>query len=137
MTQSEAQWTFESPATTGDDSSGVYGLPLPVDRTADAASLYLDVLKRSLTGALAEDNDSILGGVRTAGSTAWKRRLGNVAGRAASRADVEIVYKKPYDPKLRESRPRLAVARRVHDRSAPHGQHPALRPDGPRRQCAG
>ncbi len=102
MTQSEAQWTFESPATTGDDSSGVYGLPLPVDRTADAASLYLDVLKRSLTGALAEDNDSILGGVRTAGSTAWKRRLGNVAGRAASRADVEIVYKKPYDPKLRE-----------------------------------
>ena len=31
--------------------------------------LYLDLLKRSLTGALAEDNDSIMGGVRTAGST--------------------------------------------------------------------
>jgi O-methyltransferase len=73
-----------------------------VNKTAEATSLYLDLLKRSLTGALAEDNDSILGGVRTAGSTVWKRRLANLVGQAASQAKVEIVYKKPYDPKLRE-----------------------------------
>ena len=75
---------------------------MPVEQTTDAASLYLDLLKRSLTGALAEDNDSILGGVRTAGSTSLKRRLGNFAGHLASRVNVEIVYKKPYDPALRE-----------------------------------
>jgi O-methyltransferase len=68
----------------------------------DPASLYLDLMKRSLTGALAEDNDSILGGVRTAGSTSWKRRLANAVGQAASRVHVEIAYKKPYDPLLRE-----------------------------------
>ena len=72
-----------------------------MNQTAEATSLYLDLLKQSLTGALAEDNDSILGGVRTAGSTSWKRRIANVAGRAASRVNVEIAYKKPYDPKLR------------------------------------
>jgi O-methyltransferase len=72
------------------------------DRDADPTTLYLDLLKRSLTGALAEDNDSILGGVRTAGSTSWKRRLGNFVGGTASRLNVEIAYKKPYDPQLRE-----------------------------------
>ena len=75
---------------------------MTVDQITDTAPLYLDLLKRSLTGALAEDNDSILGGVRTAGSTSWKRRMGNLVGRAAARANVEIVYKKPYDPELRE-----------------------------------
>lgn len=73
-----------------------------MELTATDTSLYLDLMKRSLTGALAEDNDSILGGVRTAGSTSWKRRLANSVGRAAARAKVEIVYKKPYDPTLRE-----------------------------------
>jgi O-methyltransferase len=73
-----------------------------VDRTTAAAPLYLDLLKRSLTGSLAEDNDSILGGVRTAGSASWKRRLGNLVGDLAARANVEIVYKKPYDHSLRE-----------------------------------
>jgi len=81
---------------------GAFGATMPVERTTDAASLYLDLLKRSLTGALAEDNDSILGGVRTAGSISLKRRLGNFAGRMASRVNVEVVYKKPYDPALRE-----------------------------------
>jgi O-methyltransferase len=76
--------------------------PETVDHTAEAVSLYLDLLKRSLTGALAEDNDSILGGVRTAGSTSWKRRFGNFVGQVASRCNVEIVYKKPYDPTRRE-----------------------------------
>ena len=75
---------------------------MTVDRTTSEASLYLDLLKRSLTGSLAEDNDSILGGVRTAGSTSWKRRLANVVGDVAARANVEIAYKKPYDPMSRE-----------------------------------
>ena len=64
--------------------------------------LYLDLLKRALTGALQEDNDSILGGVRTAGSPSRKKRLANAVGHAASRFNVEIAYKKAYDPKLRE-----------------------------------
>ncbi len=75
---------------------------MPVEQTTDATRLYLDLLKRSLTGALAEDNDSILGGVRTAGSSSLKRRAANVAGQLASRFKLEIVYKKPYDPAQRE-----------------------------------
>lgn len=63
---------------------------------------YLELMKRSLTGALAEDNDSVLGGVRTAGAAALKRRVANSIGRLAMRANVEIAVKKPYDPKLRE-----------------------------------
>jgi O-methyltransferase len=73
-----------------------------LDRTTTETSLYLDLLKRSLTGSLAEDNDSILGGVRTAGSASWKRKVANVVGDVAARAKVEIAYKKPYDPALRE-----------------------------------
>jgi O-methyltransferase len=76
--------------------------PVPVEQTTDVTRLYLDLLKRSLTGALAEDNDSIMGGVRTAGSTSLKRRAANLAAQAAARFKVEIVYKKPYDAKLRE-----------------------------------
>jgi O-methyltransferase len=73
-----------------------------IEQTTEATSLYLDLLKRSLTGALTEDNDSILGGVRTAGSRSWKRRLANFAGQSAARINVEIAYKKPYDPTSRE-----------------------------------
>ncbi len=111
-------------------------LDRPVDQAADAVSLYLDLLKRSLTGALAEDNDSILGGVRTAGSTSWKRRVANSVGQAASKVNVEIVYKKPYDPKRREIGAGLAGAGGVHDRSAAHGEHPAVRADPARRRRA-
>lgn len=66
-------------------------------------NLYLDTVKRSLTGALTEDNDSILGGVRTQGATSLKRRAANAAGDLASRFGFEIAYKKPYDASLRES----------------------------------
>jgi O-methyltransferase len=71
--------------------------------TAELRSLYLDLVKRSLTGALAEDNDSILGGVRTAGSPSFKKRAAAVVGDLAQKAGFEIAYKKPYDHSLRES----------------------------------
>lgn len=71
-------------------------------RPTDVSSLYLDLVKKSLTGALAEDNDSILGGVRTGGSVTLKRRVANLVGRTTRRFNLEVVYKKPYDPKLRE-----------------------------------
>lgn len=63
--------------------------------------LYLDLLQRTLTGAVAEDNDSILGGVRTAGSPSRLKSIASGAGRLASRFGFEIAYKKPYDPQLR------------------------------------
>ena len=71
--------------------------------TDELRSLYLDLVKRSLTGALAEDNDSILGGVRTAGSPSFKKRVAAAVGDLAQKASFEIAYKKPYDPTLRES----------------------------------
>jgi O-methyltransferase len=77
-------------------------LPVTTDQTTDASSLYLDLVKRSLTGALAEDNDNILGGVRSKGSGTFKRRVANMVGDLAARAKVEIAYKKPYDHSLRE-----------------------------------
>ncbi len=75
--------------------------------TADAQleecrDLYLELMKRTLTGALAEDNDSILGGVRTQGSSSFKKRLADSVGRAVGRLNFEVAYRKPYDPKLRE-----------------------------------
>jgi O-methyltransferase len=66
-----------------------------------ARDLYLDLLKKTLTGAIAEDNDSILGGVRTAGSPVLKKRAADSVGRLASRFGFELTYKKPYDPELR------------------------------------
>lgn len=75
---------------------------MTVDQKTDAVSLYLDLLKRSLTGALAEDNDNILGGVRTQGATNLKQRFANLVGTTAKRFNFEIAYKKAYDPKQRE-----------------------------------
>lgn len=71
--------------------------------TAELRDLYLDLVKRSLTGALAEDNDSILGGVRWQGQKSLKKRAANVVARAAGKLDLEIAYKKPYDAVARES----------------------------------
>lgn len=75
-------------------------IALTADELRDS---YLDLIKRSLTGALAEDNDSILGGVRTAGSASMKKRAADAVGRVSSRLNFEIAYKKPYDPALREA----------------------------------
>jgi O-methyltransferase len=66
-----------------------------------ARDLYLDLLKKTLTGAVAEDADSILGGVRTAGSPVLKKRVADSVGRLAGRFGFELSYKKPYDPELR------------------------------------
>jgi O-methyltransferase len=78
----------------------------PAVRTSEdpglTRTLYLDLIKRALTGALAEDNDSILGGVRTQGSRTMKRRVANQVGRLGSRFGLEIAVKKPYDSKARE-----------------------------------
>lgn len=70
--------------------------------TAELRGLYLDLLKRSLTGALERDNDTILGGVRTQGMRDWRKKLANGVGNLASRFDLEIAYKKAYDPERRE-----------------------------------
>jgi O-methyltransferase len=70
-------------------------------RTDVARDLYLDLLKRTLTGAIAEDNDSILGGVRTAGSPRLGKRAADSVGRLFGRFGFELAYKKPYDPELR------------------------------------
>ena len=75
------------------------------DAAADLDSvreLYLNLLKRTLTGALQEDNDSIIGGVRTDGSPSWKKRAANAVGKTAGRFNIEIAYKKAYDPRMRE-----------------------------------
>jgi O-methyltransferase len=66
-----------------------------------ARDLYLDLLKRTLTGAVAEDNDSILGGVRTSGSPRLTKRAADTVGRLFGRLGFELSYKKPYDPELR------------------------------------
>lgn len=82
----------------------------------DLRALYLDLVKRSLTGALAEDNDTILGGARSVGTgtlgqpglnrataTQALKRGAHAAGRLANRFNLEIAYKRPYDRQLRES----------------------------------
>jgi len=71
------------------------------DQTELARDLYLDLLKRTLTGAVQEDNDSILGGVRTSGSPRLAKRVADSFGRVAGRLGLELAYKKPYDPHLR------------------------------------
>lgn len=65
-------------------------------------SLYLDTVKRSLTGALSEDSDSVLGGVRWQGNPSRVRRWANSIGIMAGRVGVEIAMKKPYDAEMRE-----------------------------------
>lgn len=94
------------PTLTTDPSVGLgatreVGRQRPAGPAPDVAERYLDLVKRSLTGALAEDNDSILGGVRTQGDLRLRKRLADTVGRLAARANLEIAYKKPYDPSLR------------------------------------
>jgi O-methyltransferase len=73
----------------------------PETHTDLARGLYLDLLKSTLTGAVAEDNDSILGGVRTSGSPLKRKAAADAFGRLIGRFGFELAYKKPYDPALR------------------------------------
>jgi O-methyltransferase len=63
--------------------------------------LYLDLLKRTLTGTVSEDNDLIFGGVRTSGLPGTKRRVADGVGKLAGRFGLEIAYKKAFDPAQR------------------------------------
>jgi O-methyltransferase len=65
-------------------------------------ALYLDLIKRSLTGALAEDNDTILGGARVSPDAPLTKKAGHAVGRFAGRFGLEIAFKRPYDAKQRE-----------------------------------
>jgi O-methyltransferase len=76
-------------------------VPAPEAQIDLSRDLYLDLLKRTLTGAVTEDNDSILGGVRTDGSPVLRKRAADSAGRFFQRFGLELAYKKPYDPELR------------------------------------
>jgi O-methyltransferase len=71
------------------------------DGSAEPVQLYLELLKRTLTGAVAEDNDSILGGVRMSGSRVLRKRVANGVADLFGRIGIELAYKKPYDPQLR------------------------------------
>lgn len=82
-----------------------YGLPMTTEVTDidSVRGLYLNTVKRALTGALAEDNDSVLGGVRWQGNPSLPKRLASSFAHAAGRFGVEIAIKKPYDERERES----------------------------------
>ena len=56
--------------------------------TDELRALYLDLLKRTLTGAVAEDNDSILGGVRTAGLAVLRKRVAEPSAALVARASA-------------------------------------------------
>jgi O-methyltransferase len=76
-------------------------VPSTETQTELTRGLYLDLLKRTLIGAVAEDNDSILGGVRTSGSPVLWKTAADYVGKAVGRVGFEIAYKKPYEPELR------------------------------------
>lgn len=65
--------------------------------SVDVRRLYLNIVKRSLTGALAEDNDSVLGGIRWQGNPSLPKRLVSKFAAIAAKFDVEIAIKKRYD----------------------------------------
>lgn len=64
-----------------------------------ASDLYLDLLKRSLTRALFEDNDRVLGVANT--QVTWKRVLSEFVGKLTQRVHIEVVIKRPYDADAR------------------------------------
>ncbi|MGY2876229.1 O-methyltransferase [Marmoricola sp. URHA0025 HA25] len=66
-----------------------------------AAELYLQLLKRVLTGAAFEDGDQVLG-VNTATPTNLKGRAARTVTSILDRGGLEIARKRPYDPDLRE-----------------------------------
>ena len=63
--------------------------------------MYLELLKLSLTGALAQNSDLVLGkaGMRPGGGI--KRRVANAIADALGHAGLELVQKRPWDPEAR------------------------------------
>ena len=76
-------------------------LPAPAARTGDAADLYLDLLARTLTRAVFEDSDRIVGLAVNDRAPLWVRVLDRLAP-WLGRHQVEIAIKHPYDPARRE-----------------------------------
>lgn len=68
--------------------------------TADPTQLYLDLLKRSLTRALYEDSDDVFG-FSPWSRAPWKRAVGSIVGKTASRIGIEIARKRPYNEHAR------------------------------------
>jgi O-methyltransferase len=67
---------------------------------AEVRALYLELMKRSLTGALAEDSDLILN--RADSTSSLPHRAAHAVGRLTARFGFELSRKRPYDPRLRE-----------------------------------
>lgn len=72
-------------------------------RTDVGRALYLDLLKRTLTGAVSENNDVVLGGARSGGSPVFYKNAAHQLGKLVGRLGVEIAYKRPYDAELRSN----------------------------------
>ncbi|MDP9117171.1 MAG: TylF/MycF family methyltransferase [Actinomycetota bacterium] len=67
----------------------------------DSRQLYLELLRATLTGALSEDNDLILG--LQSGGAGVKGKVANLVGSAAQRLGFELSYKRPYDAEARRN----------------------------------
>lgn len=63
--------------------------------------LYLDLIKKALTGALTEDNDTVLGGVRHQRAANTRQRVAKAIGGVGDRLGFEVAFKKPYNPEDR------------------------------------
>jgi O-methyltransferase len=66
------------------------------------ADLYLDLLAKTLTRALFEDNDEIAGLVNGWQERSWKHRLFQAVAPGLGRANLELVHKRPYVASARE-----------------------------------
>ncbi|PZS24691.1 MAG: macrocin O-methyltransferase [Pseudonocardiales bacterium] len=64
-------------------------------------TLYLELLKQILTGALHEDSDRVLDG-RSSRQGPLKHRAADALGALLARAGLELIRKVPYDPARRE-----------------------------------
>jgi O-methyltransferase len=69
--------------------------------TTDSGELYLDLLKRTLTRALFEDADQIVG-ISTVDRRGLKWRAVNAAARVLGSAGFEVVRRRPYDASVRD-----------------------------------
>ena len=63
-----------------------------------STDLYLELLAGTLTRAVLEDNDEIMGLVSGAvGDRSWRQRVGELVAPFISRVGYQIVRQRPYD----------------------------------------